>query len=633
MKKQFSFFKITIIILIFGVFAFVNQVYAETNDYQLNKNDVQYTITPLIFNEGDREPIELKLKILSSNFDYTKIKSVYFKFYNYSDDLRFSFSKGIFENDWNTDNKEFTFSMANDWSTRYNAELISIDYQIKYQNTLYSIPIDDETKIIVIPTVPITCNSFIYSNWSSCSEGGQQTRSIISSSPSGCSGGNPVSTQSCTYVSPVCTSWTYSDWSSCQSGDTKIRTIISSSPNGCTGGNPILTQSCTYIAPTCTSWIYSDWGTCSDNGQQTRSIISSSPSGCSNGNPILTQSCTYIYTPPTCTSWTYSDWSICTNNQQTRTIISSQPANCIGGNPILNETCNSTPACSENDWTSLLTPTACPNNDQQTKTWYKIGQCQEGATHPSIETVSCNYQTPTCNNFIYSDWGSCGSSGVQSRTVFSSSPANCIGGNPILNQTCTYIPPCIADNWSCSIWSNCSSNGVQVRTCNKILNCEGGVSSPAITQSCVYTLPDKQENVGSLSNGILVRIKGTAGVYLIYNNQKRPIKSAAVFLGRGYKWKDIIDVDANILNVYPTGLELTISEVINIVSKNQGIKIKINVPSLRVRSLPNANGKIITSVQSGKEYQVIEQQTGWYKINYIAGKTGWIMSQYTKIIK
>ncbi len=40
------------------------------------------------------------------------------------------------------------------------------------------------------------CASWTYSDWGSCS-GGQQTRSILSSIPSGCSGGSPVLSQSC----------------------------------------------------------------------------------------------------------------------------------------------------------------------------------------------------------------------------------------------------------------------------------------------------------------------------------------------------------------------------------------------------------------------------------------------------
>lgn len=40
-----------------------------------------------------------------------------------------------------------------------------------------------------------------------------------------------------------CTSWTYSDWSSC-SGSQQTRTVISSSPSGCVGGSPVLNQIC-----------------------------------------------------------------------------------------------------------------------------------------------------------------------------------------------------------------------------------------------------------------------------------------------------------------------------------------------------------------------------------------------------
>lgn len=43
-----------------------------------------------------------------------------------------------------------------------------------------------------------------------------------------------------------CTSFTYSAWSECQPNNTQTRTVTSSSPGGCTAGNPVLTQSCSY---------------------------------------------------------------------------------------------------------------------------------------------------------------------------------------------------------------------------------------------------------------------------------------------------------------------------------------------------------------------------------------------------
>ena len=278
---------------------------------------------------------------------------------------------------------------------------------------------------------------------------------------------------------PACVSWTYSSWSICQFDSTQTRTVISSLPSSCTGGNPILTQLCAYTAPICTAFTYSDWGSCTSN-LQTRSVTSNSPTGCTGGNPLLSQSC--IYTPPACTSWTYSNWGACANNQQTRTIISSQPANCAGGNAILNQSCNSTPLCTENNWTSILTPTSCPSNGQQVKTWTKIGQCQNGVSHSSEETVSCNYQTPTCTSFTYSDWGLCNSSGVQSRTTLSVFPSGCMGGSPMLSQSCMYTSP-ICSSWTYSDWSNCS-NGLQTRMVISSYpnNCSGG--SPILSQSC-----------------------------------------------------------------------------------------------------------------------------------------------------
>jgi len=48
----------------------------------------------------------------------------------------------------------------------------------------------------------IECSSFTYSNWSECVNG-MQTRSVASSSPSGCSGGNPELSQTCTISTPT----------------------------------------------------------------------------------------------------------------------------------------------------------------------------------------------------------------------------------------------------------------------------------------------------------------------------------------------------------------------------------------------------------------------------------------------
>lgn len=95
--------------------------------------------------------------------------------------------------------------------------------------------------------------------------------------------------------SVTCTSFVYSEWGPCQPDNTQTRTVISSSPTGCTGGSPVLTQSCQYSISdvTCTSFVYTKWSACLPDGTQTRTIKTSLPTGCTGGDPILTQTCTY----------------------------------------------------------------------------------------------------------------------------------------------------------------------------------------------------------------------------------------------------------------------------------------------------------------------------------------------------
>ncbi|MFA5132330.1 MAG: peptidoglycan-binding protein [Candidatus Paceibacterota bacterium] len=47
-----------------------------------------------------------------------------------------------------------------------------------------------------------------------------------------------------------CTDFTYSDYSLCQSGGIKTRSVVSSSPQGCTGGVPLTSISCSYVVKT-----------------------------------------------------------------------------------------------------------------------------------------------------------------------------------------------------------------------------------------------------------------------------------------------------------------------------------------------------------------------------------------------
>ncbi len=108
---------------------------------------------------------------------------------------------------------------------------------------------------------------------------------------------------------PMCTSWTYTDWGACQPDNTRTRTVLTSSPSGCTGGSPVLTESCIYTQP-CTpvdghwsSWVWSSCSVSCGGGTQTATRTCTNPapscggSDCSGASSTSqscnTQSCQY----------------------------------------------------------------------------------------------------------------------------------------------------------------------------------------------------------------------------------------------------------------------------------------------------------------------------------------------------
>jgi len=61
------------------------------------------------------------------------------------------------------------------------------------------------------------------------------------------------------------------------------------------------------------------------------------------------------------------------------------------------------------------------------------------ASWPNFETCGGSL---ICTSFTYSAWtpAVCPPNGIQTRTVISSQPPGCTGGNPVLSQSCTYMP-------------------------------------------------------------------------------------------------------------------------------------------------------------------------------------------------
>ena len=131
-----------------------------------------------------------------------------------------------------------------------------------------------------------------------------------------------------TPVPPTCTSFTYSAWGACQSNNTQTRTVTSSSPAGCTGGTPVTSQSCTYVPPptACTSYTYT-LGACQSNGTAPVTGFTGIPAGCSGGaTPATSQPCTYVPPPSTGTMPLPTGEKIFTYAAVASPVVSADPA-------------------------------------------------------------------------------------------------------------------------------------------------------------------------------------------------------------------------------------------------------------------------------------------------------------------
>jgi len=99
----------------------------------------------------------------------------------------------------------------------------------------------------------------------------------------------------------------------------------------------------------------------------------------------------------------------------------------------------------------------------------------------NVKLLADSVQLIQCTSFTYSDWSNCVDR-VQTRTITSQSPAGCVGGNPILSQSCT--PNCTSFTYS--DWSICNSSALQSRTIisKSPSGCSGGTSE-SLVQQCL----------------------------------------------------------------------------------------------------------------------------------------------------
>jgi hypothetical protein len=351
-----------------------------------------------------------------------------------------------------------------------------------------------DTTVTPPPVCVYSCTA-----WSPCSTSGMQYCTNYNKNPDGCQGGTQPTNQTRTCTPPVTVcNFICTQWSSCSSAGVQSCQNYNPQPSGCQGGTiPNLTQTCTPPTtnyPTC-AYSYSDWSSCTSSGVQTRTYTKS-PDNCVGGTvEPLTKYCTYTpptTTPPTC-SISYSDWSSCTSSGVQARTYTKSPDGCVGGNmDVLSRTCTFIPPTTSNSSSNTL-----PNCDYIYTEWqpcnayskqYRsvISPAPYYCSNVPITSQSCTYNPPsnsTSNTSIcsyqYTDWSSCSSSGVQTRSVKAAFPSGCVGGEMETTQKCTYsasstttnstntsglasatVPTC---RFSYTAWSPCDSNGNQAR--------------------------------------------------------------------------------------------------------------------------------------------------------------------------
>lgn len=202
-------------------------------------------------------------------------------------------------------------------------------------------------------------------------------------------------------------------------------------------------------------------------------------------NPAWTASMTFASIDQSqCYSFTYSDWGSCTNGQKTRTVISSNPNGCTGGSPYITSSCFNDPThIGDGTYTihefetirlsngAILEPVFDrPLNvyfisfkifdDSRPEQIGTINPIRVGTAVPIDTTIGSNYRVrivlnsltfnndvwtasvtftslyePQCTSFTYSNWSNCYNN-QQTRSILTSNPINCIGGNPVTTQSC-----------------------------------------------------------------------------------------------------------------------------------------------------------------------------------------------------
>lgn len=126
----------------------------------------------------------------------------------------------------------------------------------------------------------------------------------------------------------------------------------------------------------------------------------------------------------------------------------------------------------------------------------------------------------------------------------------------------------------------------------------------------------------SYEDGTLIKSSDSPKVYVIKGGKRAWISSAETFNKSGYKWTNIVVVDASTVSGYEeTSFENTVAVSGDVV---------ITAKWLRIRSSGATTSKTLGFVKEGEKYSILEESGNWYKIKTSKGAVGWISGDYAK---
>jgi hypothetical protein len=154
-----------------------------------------------------------------------------------------------------------------------------------------------------------------------------------------------------------------------------------------------------------------------------------------NGAQCVTTVCT--------PSWQTGAWSACASGKKTRTVTDSNNCGTLTGKPTTSETCCSATCLDPSTGSDGVYAVSCSGS---------LTKCAAGRTCEPTFSTSYTYVN-----------------GI-GQTVETLSGTRCV---------------CIPD-WEYGYWGSCSTSGMQSRTVTDVNNCGVSTGKPTTSQSCIY---------------------------------------------------------------------------------------------------------------------------------------------------